>query len=72
MSYVLSVSSLSLQSEVLEGELLDGNHVVTGISVGLNDRISCLPTYALVDSGATGYVFADEEFVIDHKLPLFK
>jgi len=55
---------------VLEEELLDGNHIV--ISMELNDEISCLPTHALVDSGATGYAFADEEFVRDHNLPMFK
>ena len=55
---------------MLEEELLDGNHIV--ISMELNDEISCLPTHALVDSGATGYAFADEEFVRDHNLPMFK
>jgi len=40
------------------------------ISVELND-VSNIPTHALVDSGATGYAFADEEFVRDHNLPLY-
>jgi len=70
MSSVLGISLLSLQSEVLEEELLDGTHIV--ISVELNDRISLIPTHALVDCGATGYAFADEEFVRDHNLPLYK
>jgi len=47
---------------LLEEELLDGNHIV--ISVELNNGVSCLPTHALVDCGATGYAFADEEFTI--------
>ena len=64
------MSSLSLQSEVLEEELLGGSHVV--ISGELNDGTSPLPTHALVDSGATGYAFADELYVRDHNLPLFK
>jgi len=55
---------------VLKEELWDGTHIV--ISVELNDGISLIPTHALVDCGATGYAFADEEFVRDHNLPLFK
>jgi len=55
---------------VLEEELLDGTHIV--ISVELNDGISQIPTHALVDRGATCYAFADEKFVRDHNLPLFK
>jgi len=70
MSSALCISSLLLQSEVLEEELLDGTHIV--ISVELNDGISLIPTHALVDCGATGYAFADEEFVRDHNLPLYK
>jgi len=50
--------------------LLEGNHIV--ISLELNDGVSYLPTHALVDCGATGYAFADEEYVRDHNLPLFK
>jgi len=65
----LCISSLSLQSNVLEEDRMDGNHIV--ISVELNDGI-LLPTYALVDCGATGYAFVDEEFARDHNLPLFK
>ena len=42
------------------------------ISVELNDGISQIPTHALVDCGATGYACADEEFVRDHNLPLYK
>ena len=66
----LCISSLSLQSEVLSEDVLDGNHKV--ISVELKDGPSSLPTHALVDCGATGYAFVDEEFARDHNLPLFK
>jgi len=66
----LCVSSLSLQSEVLEEELLDGNHIV--ISIEPNHGNFYLPTHALADSGATGYAFAGEEFVRGHGLSLFK
>ena len=65
-----SISSLSLQSQVLKEELLDGGHIV--ISVELNDVSNYISSYALVDCGATGYAFVDEEFGCNHNLPLFK
>ena len=67
----LHISSLSLQSQVLEEELLDGGHIV--VSVKLDDKSNkFFSSYALVDYGATGYAFVDEEFVCDHNLPLYK
>jgi predicted aspartyl protease len=60
---------LSLQSEGIEEGFLDGSYIV--ISGELND-VSKILTHALVDCGATGYAFADEEFVRDHNLPLYK
>lgn len=54
---------------MLEEQWLDESHIVT--SVELNDGISYLPTHALVDSGAEGHAFADEEFTHDHNPPLY-
>jgi len=51
LSAALCISSLSVQSKVLEEELLDGTHIL--ISVELNDGISQIPTHALVDCGAS-------------------
>jgi len=66
----LCISLLCVQSNVLGEDVLDGNHIV--ISVELKDGPSSLPTHALVDCGATGYAFVDEEFARDHNLPLHK
>ena len=65
-----TISSLSLQSEVLNEELLDGGHIV--ISLKLNDVTNYIASHALVDCGAPGYAFVDEEFVCNHNLLLFK
>ena len=68
---LLHISSLSLQSQVLEEELLDGGHIV--VSVKLDDKSNKIfSSYALIDCGATGYAFVDEEFAHDHNLPLYK
>ena len=53
----------SVQSGI-EEELLDGNYIV--ISTQFKK------THALVDCGATGYAFVDEEFARDQNFPLFK
>ena len=55
---------------MLGEESLDGSHLV--ISVILDDNETRIPTHALVDCGATGYTFIDEEFVRHHKFPLYK
>lgn len=51
-------------------ELLDGTY--TFISVEFNDGISLISTHALVDCDATGFAFADEEFVLGYNLSLYK
>ena len=70
-SMSLHISSLSLQAQVLEEELLDGGHIV--VSVKLDDKSNKFcSSYALVDCSATGYTFIDEAFARDHNLPLYK
>ena len=50
---------------------MDGGHIV--VSVKLDDKSNkCFSSYALVDCGATGYAFVDEEFACDHNLLLYK
>ena len=66
---MLRISSCSLQSHVKE-ELLDENHIV--ISTQIQDESSLISTHALVDCGATGFAFIDEEFARSHNFPLFK
>ena len=66
---ILRISSCSLQSDIKE-ELLDENHIV--ISTQSQDESSLISTHTLVDCGATGFAFIDEEFVHDHNFPLFK
>ena len=66
---MLCISSCSLQSDVKE-ELLDENHIV--ISTQIQDESSLISTHALVDCGATGFAFIDEEFACDPNFLLFK
>ena len=66
---ILRISNCSLQSDVKE-ESLDENHIV--ISTQIQDTSSLISTHALIDCGATGFAFIDEEFARDHNFPLFK
>ena len=66
---MLRLSSCSLQSAVKE-ESLDENHIV--IFTQIQDESSLLYTHALIDCGATGFAFIDEEFARDHNFLLFK
>src|SRR5690606_20066798 len=65
----LRVSGFALGHEHVEEKDLDGNHLV--LSCSLADEISKTPSYALIDCGATGYAFVDEEFARHHHLPLY-
>ena len=48
---------------------LDGKHTVVSCSLSFGDiRIQ---THALIDCGATGYAFIDEEFACQHQIPRF-
>ena len=51
-------------------ESLDENHIV--ISTQIQDKSSLISTHILVDCGATGFAFIEEEFAHDHTFPLFK
>lgn len=50
--------------------MLDRDHIV--IAIKLNKDSFYLSSHALLDCGATGYAFMDEEFAQKYKFPLFK
>ena len=66
---ILRISNYSLQSNIKE-ESLDENHIV--ISTQIQDQSSLISTYTLVDCGATGFAFIDEEFAYNYNFPLFE
>jgi predicted aspartyl protease len=47
---------------------MDGKHLVVTCVLSHSDQE--IQTYALIDCGATGYVFVDEDFARHHQLPL--
>jgi hypothetical protein len=47
---------------------IDGNYLVMTCTLCLNTKE--IPTYALIDCGATGYAFIDQDFAGHHQLPL--
>ncbi|TKA43441.1 hypothetical protein B0A49_13588, partial [Cryomyces minteri] len=48
---------------------IDGAHMVVSCTIAAPDR-KAIKTYALVDSGASGYAFIDNSFAQYHSLPL--
>ena len=61
--------SLSSYSTTVEKEM-EGYHMV--VTCTLQDGQNFVKTHALVDCGATGYAFIDEDFASRHNFPLFK
>ena len=49
---------------------MDENHII--ISTQIQDESFLISTHVLVDCGATGFAFIDEEFARGHNFPLFK
>ena len=70
-SISLHISSLLLQLQVLEEELLEGGYIV--VLVKLDDKSNkFFSSYTLVDCSATSYAFVVEEFAGNHNLPVYK
>jgi predicted aspartyl protease len=47
---------------------MDGKHLVVTCTLSLNGKE--IPNHALIDCGATGYAFIDQDFAHRHELPL--
>src|SRR5688572_5145813 len=68
----LRLSGTALSTEKLLEEKLDGDHIVIAIELKESINSPPLPTFALVDCGATGHAFVDKQYASDHNLPLYK
>ena len=55
----------------LKEEELEGNHLVISCTINKNSPNN-IPTYALIDYGAMGYAFIDDEFARYHSLPRYR
>jgi hypothetical protein len=62
------ISRLSVSKvEVLEGSMEEEHLVITCTLTGNHQEI---PTYVLIDCGATGIALMDQDFVHHHRIPL--
>jgi len=62
------ISRLSVSKvEVLEGSM-EGKYLVITCTLTMNNQE--IPTHALIDCGATGIAFSDQDFVCHHQIPL--
>lgn len=62
----MRISGLSVST--IDEDELDSEHLV--VSCTLDDNGNTIRSYALIDCGAQGYSFVDEEFARRHNLPL--
>jgi hypothetical protein len=64
------ISRLSVSRvEVLEGSM-EGKHLVITSTLTVNNQE--IPTHALIDCGATGITFMDQDFACHHQITLQK
>jgi hypothetical protein len=67
-SKCFGISRLSVSKmEVLEGSM-EGEHLVITCILTVNNQE--IPTHALIDCGATGIAFVDQDIVRQHQIPL--
>jgi predicted aspartyl protease len=55
-----------VKDAAIEEGSMDGNHLVVTCTLSLNHKE--ISTYALIDCGATGYAFIDQDFANHHQL----
>jgi predicted aspartyl protease len=58
-----------VKDTAIEEGSIDGNHLIMICTLSLNTKE--IPTHTLIDYGATGYAFIDQDFADHHKLPLY-
>jgi predicted aspartyl protease len=55
-----------VKDTAIEEGSMDRNHLIVTCTLSLNNKV--IPTHALIDCGATGYVFIDQDFTDHHQL----
>jgi hypothetical protein len=68
LANIFSISSTAVKDTAIEEGSMDGNHLIITCTLSLNTKE--IPTHALIDCGAAGYAFIDQDFANCHKLPL--
>ena len=53
----------------MEERELEGDHLVVACQLA-RDSLSAISSHALIDNGATGFAFMDEDFARRHQFPL--
>jgi hypothetical protein len=65
---LFSISSTTVKDAAIKEGLMDGNYLVMMYTFSLNRKE--IPTHALIDCGAIGYIFIDQDFADCYKLSL--
>jgi predicted aspartyl protease len=55
-----------VKDAAIEEGSMDGNHLIMMCTLSLNNKE--IPTHSLIDCGATGYRFIDQDFADHHQL----
>ena len=66
----LKISALSLSPVELNENNLDGQHLVIPCTISVQFGEATVQTRALIDCGASGFSFVDEEFARHYSLPI--
>jgi predicted aspartyl protease len=65
---IFSIFSTAVKDVAIKEGSMDGKHLVVTCTLSLNGKD--IPTHTLIDCGAMGYAFIDQDFANHHELPL--
>jgi predicted aspartyl protease len=66
LANIFSISSTTVKDAAIEEGSIDGNHLIMTCTLSLNHKE--ISTHALIDCGATGYAFIDQDVANRHQL----
>jgi hypothetical protein len=65
---IFSISSSAVKDVAIKEGSMDGNHLVVTCTLSLDSKE--IPTHTLINCGATGYAFINQDFANHYHLPL--
>jgi predicted aspartyl protease len=68
LANIFSISSTAVKDIAIKEGSIDRNYLVIMYTLSLKNKE--IPTYALIDCGATGYAFIDQDFANHYQLLL--
>jgi hypothetical protein len=68
LANIFSISNTAIKDVAIKEGSIDGKYLIMIYTLSLNSKE--IPTHTLINYGAMGYAFIDQDFAYYHELPL--